>query len=78
MTRYRTEMDVNGQRHTTYRDADDASDAAWQAVRAWRSDAKFREAMHGHDLYGIFTKYSFGGPRMMDIAVVRVYLLAEE
>ena len=71
---YRTEMDADRQRHTTYRDADTVSEAAWQAVRAWRSDAKFGSATVGHeDINGSYARYTFRGPRMTDIAVVRVY-----
>lgn len=69
MPRYRTLLIVNGRVHETYRDAANASDAAWQASKGWRNDAKFRSAINRTG----YTQYTFGGPRMSDVASVDVY-----
>ena len=69
MIRYRTRLIVAGQSHETYRDSEDASGAAWSAIRGWRSDANFRSATVRQG----YTHYVFGGPRMSDVATVDVY-----
>jgi hypothetical protein len=67
--RYRTHLTANGRTDKTYRDASSPREAADRAVRGWRSDARFRSATE-HDGY---RRYVYGGPRMTDLADVRVY-----
>ena len=58
MRRYRTEIELSGRRHETYREAESAEDAAAQAARAWYLDATVEHSRDGQDLYGPYREYT--------------------
>lgn len=75
--RYLTILTNTGsnQPHETYREADTPADAALDAIRAWRSDARLTGSYGEKTTRGTFQCYSFAGPvRHRDAATVRVLI----
>ena len=58
MTRYLVELEANGRRTETYRDASSPEDAAAQAARGWYLDARVEPRNEGTDLYGAYIAFT--------------------
>ena len=75
MERYRTILEVNGQRHETYREATSADYAAQLASKAWYSGASVQRVAEGtSDRTGLYVGYTARHHQARIPASIRVYL----